>query len=137
MFKHGDIITYRGCRGRVTQAGRDGTWAVIHIDGAKHGKKVSTAELTPWVEPEKTQEPPVLQVDRQEFQCIHPLCDHCRFATALCCPYFGTLDIVTGIARTGCKTVACQLSGSTCLSFKVVGCKRHINGPLPLLQCRH
>lgn len=137
MFKRGDLIMYRSCRGRVTQAGHDGTWAVIHIDGAKAGKKVPTGELTPWVEPEEPEEPPVLQIERADFAQVRPLCDHCRFGTALCCPYMGCLDIIIGIAGAGAKVVACQLSGASGLSFKVIECPMCQRGELPTMGRVH
>jgi len=121
--------------GTVRCVARDGSWVEVCFDGTKHGRRVPQAELRPLIRraaiySSKEGDSLITEIDRISFYNKSNLCDTCRYATAVDCPYLGLKDLEKGIAKTGCYTVMTHLLNGSVI-YKVEQCKKYEKGDLP------
>jgi len=128
-----------GKYGTVQVVAKDGTWAVVRFDGVKHGRKVPQEELRP-LSCRPTVESPgyqegqlIVEIDRASFYLKGHLCDTCRHATAVECPYLGATTVEEGIAQTGCHVVMIHPPDGLAI-YKVQECRRYERGDLPPIK---
>jgi len=128
-----------GKYGTVYNAAKDGTWAIVRFDGAKHGRKVPQDELRPLSRRPTVESPGyqedqlIVEIDRASFYGRDHLCDACCHATAIDCPYLGGEKIEEDIMETGCCTVMTRLPDGS-VTYKVQECKRYERGKLPPIR---